>query len=338
MLGAFFAWLAAFGGDATAETIALHPIGQPTPNNEPAASQPVAGFFSLLSWYEIVMMVAAVGLSAAFFGRGWYRISALPRYQEAIRPLLGFMGFAALLIVPVFIGLVVVVMMGIDLEAIESMTAPEKLRLEGITRGAMLVAAIGVVALIAALARLEGGHSRWMPPPLAQPLTNGRAAMIGILGWLGSWPVVTTASALTVITLFLFSGRTPDRIAHDTLRLFAEARGSVWLPVNILVVIVVAPIVEELQYRYFLQRAFRSMRMRPWIAITLTSLPFSLMHLSIAEPHALVPLFVLSLALGWSYERSGRVITPMILHAGFNLANVMIFLIAMGSDGSGLSG
>jgi membrane protease YdiL (CAAX protease family) len=88
--------------------------------------------------------------------------------------------------------------------------------------------------------------------------------------------------------------------------------------------VIAAPVLEEVLYRGLLQDAIRRATGRPWISITVTSLVFMMMHASIADWHALPPLFVLSLGLGWAYERTGRLATPIIMHAGFNLANLAV--------------
>jgi membrane protease YdiL (CAAX protease family) len=68
-----------------------------------------------------------------------------------------------------------------------------------------------------------------------------------------------------------------------------------------------------------------------WLAIGLTSIAFSLMHLS-ALPEAsrgaaLVTLAAVSILLGWLYERSGRLWAPIAAHGLFNAINLAIALL-----------
>ncbi len=91
-----------------------------------------------------------------------------------------------------------------------------------------------------------------------------------------------------------------------------------------------APLLEEVMYRGLVQQVLRQLGVRPWPAIVLTSAAFAAMHWSIASPHALVPLFVLSLGFGWAYERSGRLLAPFVMHALFNLGNLLLALPATG--------
>ena len=45
-----------------------------------------------------------------------------------------------------------------------------------------------------------------------------------------------------------------------------------------------------------------------------------------AHASALIGLFVLSLGLGWARERSGSIIAPILIHAGFNALNIALVL------------
>ena len=77
-----------------------------------------------------------------------------------------------------------------------------------------------------------------------------------------------------------------------------------------------APIAEELFYRGLMQSMLRRYGLRPWMAILATSAVFAVSH----WPHYqdMPALFVLAVALGYNYERTGRLIAPIVLHAAFN--------------------
>ena len=52
-----------------------------------------------------------------------------------------------------------------------------------------------------------------------------------------------------------------------------------------------------------------------------------------AHPAALagtvvIGLFVLALGLGWAYEKTGRLLTPIVMHALFNAGNLILARIA----------
>jgi membrane protease YdiL (CAAX protease family) len=61
---------------------------------------------------------------------------------------------------------------------------------------------------------------------------------------------------------------------------------------------------------------------RIWLAVVVTSILFALIH-----PLWMAPLiFVLSLGLGYAYERTGNLWTNIFIHALFNTANTFLFL------------
>lgn len=89
-------------------------------------------------------------------------------------------------------------------------------------------------------------------------------------------------------------------------------------------IVVVAPVCEELVYRGFLFRYFNR-RMSRELSIATASLIFALMHFNL---YSFMPLFVLSIALCLVYRVSGNIVSSITVHALFNLVNVvMIFLI-----------
>ncbi|HEU5115384.1 MAG TPA: CPBP family intramembrane glutamic endopeptidase, partial [Isosphaeraceae bacterium] len=69
----------------------------------------------------------------------------------------------------------------------------------------------------------------------------------------------------------------------------------------------------------------RSRRLSAWVANVLTSLVFASLHA--AQWPAPVPLFVLSLVLGWLYLRSGRLVAPWALHTAFNALSTICMLL-----------
>ena len=62
-----------------------------------------------------------------------------------------------------------------------------------------------------------------------------------------------------------------------------------------------------------------------WGAVVVTSALFAAVHVS-AEPAAVFPIFVLSLGLGFVYERSGNLWMNTVTHALFNGAELVLFL------------
>ena len=106
--------------------------------------------------------------------------------------------------------------------------------------------------------------------------------------------------------------------------------GDEWNWALIAAIVVLVPIVEELIYRVFIQSAFLRIVRSRWIAVFLTSFVFVLAHWGVLPEggkHALAPLFVLSVALGAAYERTGRLGVPMVMHAAFNTLNIVLAFV-----------
>jgi membrane protease YdiL (CAAX protease family) len=62
-----------------------------------------------------------------------------------------------------------------------------------------------------------------------------------------------------------------------------------------------------------------------WAAILVTSALFASVHAMWTWP----PIFVLSLCLGYAYERSNNVWVPILIHAAFNTVSTLMFLAGM---------
>jgi membrane protease YdiL (CAAX protease family) len=59
-----------------------------------------------------------------------------------------------------------------------------------------------------------------------------------------------------------------------------------------------------------------------WVAIVVTSLLFAAVHAGWMAP----PIFVLSMCVGYAYERTGNLWTCITMHAAFNITSTLIFL------------
>ncbi|MFP4054166.1 MAG: CPBP family intramembrane glutamic endopeptidase [Phycisphaerae bacterium] len=79
---------------------------------------------------------------------------------------------------------------------------------------------------------------------------------------------------------------------------------------------VLAPVSEEVFFRGLVQSMFRRHGAGPWGAIVTTSLIFGAIHVPNFQDVA--PLVVLSLAMGYCYERTGRLLPSILIHAIFN--------------------
>ncbi len=134
-----------------------------------------------------------------------------------------------------------------------------------------------------------------------------------------------------LVLLALMNYLWPDlQQAHQILRWIVQ---SPW-PVQLLLAVsavVVAPLAEEVYFRGILQTSVRNLTRSKWSAILIASGVFAVVHPIVLH---WPPLFVLSLALGYNYERTGRLLPSIVLHGLFNGVIVSVTLLtAAGGTG-----
>jgi membrane protease YdiL (CAAX protease family) len=134
----------------------------------------------------------------------------------------------------------------------------------------------------------------------------------GLLAWFGA----TLASAGVVWLL--------DRVGIEAAPQAAEQAIAIVDPwVVVFAVVILAPIAEEIFFRGVVFNAWLREGGRRWAFIGSSAL-FALIHVSEV---ALVPIFLLGLALAWIYQRTGSLLAPMAMHATVNGISVALALL-----------
>lgn len=133
----------------------------------------------------------------------------------------------------------------------------------------------------------------------------------GVLGYLAIVPVCIL---LNMLFTWLLEGRHLVS-EHALLRMLREVSAP-WKAVALFSGVILAPVGEEVFFRGLLQSMLRHSTGRPWAAVLVTSAVFALVHYSILQ--SVPAIFVLSLALGYNYERCGRLYPPILMHMLFN--------------------
>lgn len=135
---------------------------------------------------------------------------------------------------------------------------------------------------------------------------------------------IVGVAALELATRLAPPGETLDATAHTVLRaLAADTTPAAWWAMTALVVIG-APLLEEVIYRGLLQGAIRRATGSRWAAILGASVLFVAVHAGSVEVFAMPVLAVLSVGFGIARERTGSVWPAVVMHALFNAANVLI--------------
>jgi membrane protease YdiL (CAAX protease family) len=91
------------------------------------------------------------------------------------------------------------------------------------------------------------------------------------------------------------------------------------------VVVIGAPIGEELFFRGFLFGALRA-RNRFAVAAIISSLAFGLVHVVDGNWFLVPVMFAVGTCFAYLYEREGRILTPIAAHMTFNLIG-MLFIV-----------
>lgn len=98
-----------------------------------------------------------------------------------------------------------------------------------------------------------------------------------------------------------------------------DAASGVWLVGLAVVVVIGAPVVEELLYRGLVQGSLVA-RFGARVGVVLGAAWFAVAHLA---PSELPGLFAFALVLGWARLRSGRLGLPVVTHVAFNAAGLL---------------
>jgi membrane protease YdiL (CAAX protease family) len=115
----------------------------------------------------------------------------------------------------------------------------------------------------------------------------------------------------------------PERIETRARDMVDAAHGA-WFIVLFVVVVVGAPLVEELVYRGFIQGGLQSRIGSTW-ALIMTAAWFTAVHL---EPIEFPGLFVFALVLGFCYRRTQRVGLSMVTHLAFNATGLLLVALS----------
>lgn len=147
---------------------------------------------------------------------------------------------------------------------------------------------------------------------------------LGVLAMLLLFPIVNATGLISADVYQMVKNEAPPRISHTTLQTLTSNRHDTWAWVQIGCAVLLAPIVEEIIYRFFLQNALTSVLGRAWLAILIGSALFASAHIGSVPLQALPMLFVLGLGMGVAVQRTGSIAVPIVMHMIFNAVNVAL--------------
>jgi membrane protease YdiL (CAAX protease family) len=296
----------------------LYPA-QPTAVPEPATGPQSAGP-GWVSWFTLVMLIAAPLSIAALWARGYVGPGSL---SKKLAPPASTQHWTALLMSALMVYLACGI--GAQLVMRDVLPWPQVVVKESNAgRGAIALGfhgfGIPAALTLAVLASAKGLSS----------IFRARDLWIGLASFAAIYPLVLASSTALTFILTRLQGEAPNPIQHEALNRIVSDPSDPWVRVIIASAVIGAPIVEEIMYRMLLQTALIQACRNAWTGIALTSVLFALSHLGGgAVPwHATIPLFVLSVGLGVLQVRTGRVGPCIVVHMVFNAVNVGLTLAA----------
>jgi CAAX protease family protein len=261
---------------------------------------------------DVVPIVLGVLAAAAVVWRRWSRLADLPPRPVVFRPEHALLLLAAIFLAGAF-GVAAA-------QRLWNIKTPEDLRAMALLQVGSSMAQMLVVGIYAVLVAAATAHEERRPRRL-------RAALLGAACIAVSWPIAALVGTMAGWLQYELTGVGPQRIAHELLRMLVEDPRSGWSGLLAVLVVLPAPIIEEVTYRGLLQELLRRIGLGPWTAIVITSAIFAARHIPVAAPYAVVALFVLSLGFGWAYERTGRLTAPIVMHCAFNAGNLVLAMV-----------
>ncbi len=158
-------------------------------------------------------------------------------------------------------------------------------------------------------------------------LVNYREDFIfAFYAWCLSFPLVLFASQFLESLVFaVFNvSKLPDQIAVYFVKMTFS--NPLYFFLAIVVIVFIAPLIEETLFRGFLQSFIRK-HLGSKQAILITALCFSFFHFSPDQGLGNIPivgsLFVLALFLGFIYEKQGSLFASISLHSMFNAISIL---------------
>ena len=186
-----------------------------------------------------------------------------------------------------------------------------------------IVMSIGAVVTIAVMMFLAHVHfARQLKGFGLNIRTIIKDFFMGFVNLLATWPLMMAAITMTMFIAEFIWGAEYQMQQHQQLEMISEY--TQW-PLRIMIVfvaVIIAPLLEEMLFRGFVQttiRSFFNIRNSAWPAIAASSVFFAIMH---EDPGHWPALFILGVCLGYSYEKSGSLLRPIVIHLFFHAYSI----------------
>lgn len=147
-----------------------------------------------------------------------------------------------------------------------------------------------------------------------------RTLGFGALGALAALLLSYGAFFAVYFIFYLISGHAPAPGETESM----QDLGSGYLALVIVVVVILAPVFEELFFRGLFYPALRN-RLKPALAVVLNGAVFGVIHF---QPLFMVSLILVGIVLAYLYEKTDSLVAPIVAHSLYNLAVIIVSLLA----------
>ena len=193
------------------------------------------------------------------------------------------------------------------------------------TRYVLLQACVFQLSALAMQIALLWSKRSFSPAPFNRvSLSALRIVGEGALAWLAAFPLFTLVSWVWQLALELAqkTWTNLETPLQEPVKILTHSSSITEKALVIFFAVLVAPVAEELFFRGGVYRFLKS-RLPANLAVVMASAFFALSHFNL---ESLLPLFVLGWLLARLYERTGHIAAPMVFHALFNLAMILLTL------------
>ncbi len=184
----------------------------------------------------------------------------------------------------------------------------------------ILVEIIIVIYILAAAKKyFDGGLKGFglRPEGLGDDIASAAAIFFAI------WPLVMIVIYLTMFIGRIIEGPAFQMEQNEGLKAILENDQLVMRILMIFFATILTPVFEELVFRGLIQSYLRDIGFGPWRSIIGTSVVFTILHPLMHFPG----LFILALAMGYAYEKSGSLWRSIFLHCIFNSTQIAFALL-----------
>lgn len=165
---------------------------------------------------------------------------------------------------------------------------------------------------------LRGFNSNYdyHPKPRATP---SEAIAVGLKWLLISYPFVIAAH---LVSHYALNAAGFEQTIQEPVRLVREGGSTIERSLMYLMIVVGAPISEELVFRGAIFR-FLHRRLPLYLALGLSGALFALTHFNL---YSFTALMALGITLALAYRETNSLIAPIVLHTVFNATNLILIL------------